>query len=151
MTTNVALFDRRFGLSSTLSHWQIALAWTGWGTMVGFHSTVGTLVLLAYLVLAILNGLSLRGRQYSWARQLSFFAAGLLVLQYVIGFSLLGSDHHVSAAHYILALCALITVGLEHGYANTRETPGERARYATLATTGTFIIVLITYIIGESN
>ena len=119
--------------------------------MVGFHSTVGTLVLLAYLLLAIVNGLGLTGRHYPWARQLSFFAAGLLALQYVIGFGLLGSDHDVTAAHYILALCALITVGFEHGYANTRETPVERARFAALATTGTFIILLITYIVGQSN
>jgi heme A synthase len=119
--------------------------------MVGFHSTVGTLVLVGYLVLTVVNLLALRGRQYPWARQLSFFAAGLLVLQYVIGFSLLGSDHDVTAAHYILALCALITVGFEHGYANSRQLPKERARYAALATAGTFIIVLITYIIGQSN
>jgi hypothetical protein len=119
--------------------------------MVGFHSTVGTLVLVGYLILVVVNVLALRGRQYPWARQLSFFVAGLLVLQYVIGFSLLGSDHDISAAHYILALCALITVGFEHGYANSRETPQERARFATLATAGTFIIVLITYLIGQSN
>jgi heme A synthase len=119
--------------------------------MVGFHSTVGTLVLVGYLILVVVNVLALRGRQYPWARQLSFFVAGLLVLQYVIGFSLLGSDHDVTAAHYILALCALITVGFEHGYANGRETPQERVRFAALATAGTFIIVLITYIIGESN
>ena len=57
--------------------------------MVGFHSTVGTLVLVGYLILVVVNVLALRGRSYPWARQLSFFAAGLLVLQYVIGFSLL--------------------------------------------------------------
>jgi peptidoglycan/LPS O-acetylase OafA/YrhL len=119
--------------------------------MVGFHSTVGTLVLLAYLALVIVNLLSLRGGSYPWARQLSFFAAGLLLLQYVLGFTLLASDHHITAAHYILALCALITVGFEHGYANTRETPEERARFAALAAAGTFIIVLITYIIGQSS
>jgi hypothetical protein len=118
--------------------------------MVGFHSTVGTLVLLAYLLLAIVNGLGLTGHHYPWARQLSFFAAGLLALQYVLGFSLL-ADHDITTAHYILALCALITVGFEHGYANTRETPIERSRFAALATAGTFVILLITYIIGQSN
>src|SRR4051812_1507187 len=102
--------------------------------MVGFHSTVGMLVLLAYLVLTVVNVLRMRGKSYPWARQLSFFAAGLLVLQYVLGFALLGSDHDITAAHYILALCALITVGFEHGYANTRETPDERARFAALTT-----------------
>jgi heme A synthase len=93
----------------------------------------------------------MRGRVYPWARQFSFFAAGLLLLQYIIGFSLLGSDHDITAAHYILALCALITVGFEHGYANSRETQEERARYATLANAGTFLIVLVTYIIGQSS
>src|SRR3954451_12653246 len=119
--------------------------------MVAFHSTVGTLVLLAYLGLTVVNVLQMRGRTYPWARQLSFFAAGLLLLQYIVGFSLLGSDHHTTAAHYILALCALITVGFEHGYAHTRETAEERARFSAIATAGTFVIVLVTYIIGQSN
>jgi hypothetical protein len=119
--------------------------------MVGFHSTVGTLVLLAYLVLTVVYVLAMRGGQYPWARQLSFFAAGLLVLQYALGFSLLASDHDITAAHYILALCALITVGFEHGYANTRETAAERARFGALAAAGTFLVVLGAYIIGQSS
>ncbi|MFL5759233.1 MAG: hypothetical protein ACJ789_05820 [Thermomicrobiales bacterium] len=119
--------------------------------MVGFHSTVGTLVLLAYLALAIVYGLQLQGRSYPWVRQLSFIAAGLLLLQYVLGFTLLASDHEITAAHYILSLCALITVGFEHGYANTRALPTERSRFGAMAAAGTFVIVLITYIIGQSS
>jgi len=119
--------------------------------MVAFHSTVGTLVLLGFLAVAILDVMALRGRVYPWAKQVSYFAAGLLLLQYVLGFSLLGSDHHITAAHYIIALCALVTVGFEHGYADKRETPEERARFGALAATGTFILVLIAYIIGQSN
>jgi hypothetical protein len=118
--------------------------------MVGFHSTVGTLVLIGYFVLAIVNLLALRGGQYPWARQLSFFAAGLLLLQYVVGFALL-ADHDITGWHYILAISAILAVGFEHGYANSRETRVERARFAASASAATFTILLVTYIIGQSN
>lgn len=119
--------------------------------MVGVHSAVGTLVVLAFLALTVVNVLQLTGRSIAWSRQLSFAAAGLLALQYVLGFSLLGSGHKITAAHYLFALGALITVGLEHGMANTQEEPAKRYRLAAAATAGTTALVIIAYAIGQSN
>lgn len=119
--------------------------------MDGIHSIVGTLVVLAYLALTVINLLGANGRSFGWARPLSFAAAGLLLLQYVLGFSLLGSGFRNAGSHYAFALLALVTVGMEHGYAGTRETPRARHRAAAVATALTFLLVVVAYIIGQSN
>ena len=120
--------------------------------MVTIHQTVGTLVLLAFLVLTVVNVLRLTGRHITWARPLSFGAGALLLLQYVLGFSLLGSDHSISAWHILFALAALATVGIEHGMGNARppETTGN-TRIAAAATAGTTLLVLVAYAIGSTS
>ncbi len=118
--------------------------------MVRFHEGVGTLVVIAFLALTIINLMQLRGKSISWSRQLSFGAAGLLFVQYVIGFNLLGGDHSISAWHYLFALGAIATVGLEHGKANTIEEVSKRARLASIATAGTTALAIIAYAIGQS-
>jgi hypothetical protein len=117
--------------------------------MVAVHNVVGTLVVVAYLVLAVAYGLRLRGGDAAWARPLSFAAAGLLLVQYLIGFYLLGSGNEQQASHYAFALLALVTVGLEHGYASTRATPRARATTALVATALTFVLVAVAYSIGQ--
>jgi hypothetical protein len=119
--------------------------------MVGLHNIVGTLVVLAYLVLTVVNVLRARGSDLPWARNLSFAAAGLLLIQYLLGFWLLGDGHRNQAAHYVFALLAIVTVGLEHGYAQTRVTQSARATTALAATAATFILVVIAYSIGQSS
>jgi hypothetical protein len=119
--------------------------------MVRFHEGLGTLVVIAYLALTVVYVLQLTGRTITWSRQLSFIAAGLLLFQYVIGFGLLSSDHDVSPFHYIIALAALITVGLEHGFAQSREEPAARYRIAAAAAAGTTALVIIAYAIGQSS
>ncbi|MEA2515567.1 MAG: hypothetical protein QOJ59_5056 [Thermomicrobiales bacterium] len=119
-------------------------------SVVNIHQTIGTLVVIAYLVLTVANILRATGRQIGWARPLSFAAAGLLVLQYLLGFSLLGSDHSITAWHYLIALAALITLGVEHGMANA-QAPSGNARLAAAATAGTTVLTIIAYAIGSSN
>jgi hypothetical protein len=118
--------------------------------MVSIHMTIGTLVLLGYLVLTILNVLSIRGRTFNGIRPLSFAVAALLVVQYLIGFDLLADDPDQNALHYVVALATLIPVGFEHAVANSRTNPEERARLAALANAATFVLVLIAYVIGET-
>jgi predicted cobalt transporter CbtA len=48
--------------------------------MVRAHEGIGTLVIIAFLALTIVNVMQLRGRTIGWSRQLSFGAAGLLFL-----------------------------------------------------------------------
>ena len=118
--------------------------------MVEVHNVVGTLVVLAYLALAVVNVLRLTGRDIPWVRPLSFAAASLLLVQYLIGFWLLGSGHDPRASHYVVALLAIVTVGLEHGYAATRVTPRAKATAALVATALTFVLVVVAYAIGSS-
>lgn len=117
--------------------------------MVAVHNVVGTLVVVAYLVVTVTNVLRLRGGEAPWARSLSYAAAGLLLVQYLLGFWLLGSGRNNQASHYAFALLALVTVGLEHGFASTRATPRARATAALVATALTFVLVVVAYVIGQ--
>jgi hypothetical protein len=119
--------------------------------VVGFHNLVGTLVVLAYFALTVVNLLRVTGREIPWVRGLSFAAAALLLLQYLLGFSLLAQRLAVPPIHYIIALLALITVGLEHGYANTRLDPRTRALASLLATAATTVLVAVAHTIGSRS
>ncbi len=119
--------------------------------MDGVHNIVGTLVVVAYAALTVVNVLRFRGSDLPWARPLSFAAAALLLLQYAIGFWLLADADRNRTSHYVVALLALVTVGLEHGYAQTRPTPRARAT-ASLAATGlTLVLVAVAYSIGTAS
>jgi len=119
--------------------------------LVGIHNIVGALVVAAYLVLVVVNALRLRGGEFPWARPLSFAAAGLLLVQYVLGFALLGEGLRNQASHYVVALLAILTVGLEHGYANSRPDQRSRASAALLATALTLLLVGAAHGIGSAG
>lgn len=119
--------------------------------MSAVHQTVGTLVLLAFLASLIINGLGLTGRTFPWGRYVSMAGSTLLLLQIVLGFSLLGEGEDNAAAHYVLAIAALLSLGIEHGYARSQPTPERRFRWGAIANAITLVLVLITYIIGQSN
>jgi hypothetical protein len=121
--------------------------------VVNVHMGIGILVVVAFLALAVVNILRVTGKSIPWAKQLSFTAAGLLALQYVLGFGLLGSSHKITAIHYLFALAAIIPVGIEHGMANAREKehPGSGLKIAALASAATTVLVIIAYSIGQSN
>ena len=115
------------------------------------HQTIGTLVLLGFLASLILNGLGMTGRRFPWSQYVSFGAAGLLLVQVLLGFSLLGDGKDNSAAHYVLAIAALLSLGLEHGYARSKPAPEGRFRWGAIANAVTLVLVLITYVIGQTN
>jgi hypothetical protein len=117
--------------------------------MATVHMVVGSIVVLGYLALTILNLMAIGGRQFAWVKPLSFGVAGALVVQYLLGFNLLGNDHDQTAWHYLVALAALIPIGFEHASANARSDPKERARMAAIANAATFVVVLAAFMIGE--
>ena len=119
--------------------------------MVEVHNVVGTLVVLAYLALTAVYALAARGQPLPATRILSIVAATLLLIQYLLGFWLLGEGYRNRGSHYLFALLAIITVGLEHGYARTRLTDRARATTAVVATSLTFVLVLVAHIIGSSR
>lgn len=120
--------------------------------MTNVHMWIGTLVVVAFVVSAILDVISfINGRTFTWQRMVSYTAATLLLLQYVLGLSLLGSGKSIPAAHFLVALLAIIPVGFQHGYASTRENAKQRSLYSAIANIAAVIIVLIAYMIGQNN
>ncbi|MCA9860383.1 MAG: hypothetical protein KC438_11710 [Thermomicrobiales bacterium] len=120
--------------------------------MVDFHMIIGLATLAAFLLLTIVNGArAFGGAQLTWARGLSFAAAGLLLIQYVIGFSLLGSDHRIKAIHFILALVAIVPVGAEHMIAAQEPDKNRARRIAFICNLVTTVILLGVYEIGRRN
>jgi hypothetical protein len=113
---------------------------------------IGLATLAAFVLLTIVNGMrAFRGSDFTWARGLSFAAAGLLVIQYVIGFGLLGSDHKMKAIHYILALAAIVPVGAEHMVAAQETDPVRSRRTAFICNLVTVALLIVVYAIGERN
>ncbi|MGE3797630.1 MAG: hypothetical protein AB7G88_07295 [Thermomicrobiales bacterium] len=120
--------------------------------MSSVHMIVGLAVVVAFLLSTIASYLRMsRGTEISWLRGVSFAAAGLLLLQYVLGFALLGDDGDISPLHYILALAAIIPVGAEHMFATAERSARERNRIAFVSSLAAFVLVLVVYAIGERN
>ena len=95
--------------------------------MNAIHNTVGTLVVLAFLISIAGNLMTaFGGRSFRWQLPLAYGAATLLLLQYMLGFSLFGSGEDVPVSHYLVALLAILPVGFEHGFANTRQNLRQR-------------------------
>lgn len=120
--------------------------------MSNVHMIVGTLVVLGYAISTILNArLAFTGKDVAWGRQVTFGAATLLLLQWFLGFSLLGEGRDVPALHFVLGLSAILPLGVEHGYGSTREQPRQRGMISFLANVVTLIVVLAAYVIGQSS
>ena len=120
--------------------------------MDNVHFIVGSLVVLVYLVVTVLNVVqAVRNVDMPWVRMVSRVGAVLLLVQYALGFNLLAGERTITASHYIVALAALITVGFEHSRAAQEENPVNRRKMLALATLGTLILTLIAYGIGESQ
>ena len=107
---------------------------------------IGLAVVVSFLLLVILNLLRwLRGSTFPWARGLTFAASGLLLIQYMLGFSLLGGDHEMTATHYLIALAAILPVGADHMIAGSDSPPASKARLAFFATLAAFLLVAVAY------
>ena len=87
------------------------------GGLSGIHEILGGLVVVAFIVMAILAAIAATGRDIQWIRQASFIAAGLLVLQYLVGVLLLANGFRNTSSHLVIALLVLIPVALQHSSA----------------------------------
>lgn len=119
--------------------------------VVDLHNVVGTLVVVAYLAVAVLYGLWAAGRPIPATRIVSMVAAALLLIQYVLGVGLISSDHVNRTSHYVFALLAIVFVGIEHAVAPKRPTLRSQALTGAVAAALTFASVLIAHIIGSSS
>ena len=120
--------------------------------MNDLHMIIGLAVVVSFLLHSILSYLRMsRGMAFTWAKGLSFAAAGLLIIQYIIGFALLGDDGDITPLHYILAIAAILPVGAEHMFASSDKTEREKNRIVFFSSFITLVLVVIVYSIGDRN
>ena len=120
------------------------------GGLSGIHEILGGLVVVAFIVMAILAAIAASGRDMPWIRQASFIAAGLLVLQYLVGVLLLANDARNSGEHIVIALLVLIPVALQHSSAR-RLSSQSRAVALLIWALAAAVLSVIAYLTGMAG
>src|SRR5262245_59799573 len=115
--------------------------------MAGIHQTVGGLVVVAWIVVTIIAAIEAGSGNFRWTRTASFAAAALLLLQYVLGFGLLGSGAQNSAGHYIIALLILIPVAVQQA-AVRRIAPEHRGLTVIITSLAAAFLAVVAYLSG---
>lgn len=114
------------------------------------HLIVGSVTLLLFLVNAIMYGVELvKGNAVAYHRVVSIGAATGLLLQYALGFMLLGAGEAITWWHWVLALVAILPVGMEHGGTANQQNFRKKSMMGLIAASVAFVIVLAVYGIGE--
>ncbi|HWV34115.1 MAG TPA: hypothetical protein VNZ55_00675 [Thermomicrobiales bacterium] len=120
--------------------------------MTNVHMIVGSIVVLLVLVDFVMYLLNfVRGKAIPYHKIVAFGASGFLLLQYVIGFSLLGEGKRITPFHVVVALVAIIPVGAEHMLTGQETGIRSRGMKGMGATIVTAVLVLIAYAIGEAS
>lgn len=120
--------------------------------MTNVHMIVGSLVVVLYLVNLVMYLLNfVKGKPVAYHRIIAMAAATFLLLQYMLGFSLLGEGERIPAMHVVLALLTILPVGAEHMLTAKEDGMRRRGMIGMLATFMTLVLVLIAYMIGELN
>ena len=117
------------------------------GGIAGIHQMLGGLVVVALIVVAILAAFQAAGRSGDATRIASYVAGALLVLQYVLGFLLLGSNFRNSNEHYVIALLILVPIGLQHTAAR-RLSPQTRGISTMIWALAAAFVSVIAYMTG---
>jgi hypothetical protein len=115
--------------------------------LTGIHNLLGGLVVVAFIVVVVLAAIQAAGRSGDAIRVVSFAAAALLLLQYVVGFALLGSNARNSEAHYIIALLLIVPVAVQHGAARRFSSPS-RGMVTLIAALAAAFLSVIAYLTG---
>lgn len=120
--------------------------------MSNVHLIVGSIVVVLYLVNFGMYTMNfVRGKEVPYHRLIAMGAAAFLLLQYMLGFSLLGEGKSIPAMHVVLALLTILPVGAEHMLTAQEKSFRRRGMIGMMATVITFVLVLIAYFIGQSN
>lgn len=120
------------------------------GGLTGIHEILGGLVVVAFIVMAILAAIAAAGRDMRWVRTMSFIAAGLLLLQYVVGVLLLANGVRQSNTHVAIALLVLIPVALQHSSAR-RLSSQSRAVALLIWALAAAVLSVIAYLTGMAG
>jgi heme A synthase len=115
--------------------------------MADVHQTVGGLVVVAFIVTAILAAIAAAGGDDRWVRTASYVAAGLLLLQYILGVLLLGDGSRNSNGHYLIGLLILVPVALQHTSAE-RLSPQTRGVALMIWSLAAAFLGVIAYLSG---
>ena len=120
------------------------------GGLAGIHEILGGLVVVAFIVMAILAAIAAAGRDIQWIRTASFIAAGLLLLQYLVGVLLLANGFRNTTTHVAIGLLVLIPVALQHSSARrlSTQTRGVALLIWALAAA---VLSVIAYLTGMSG
>jgi hypothetical protein len=123
------------------------------GGLAGIHQTVGGLVVVALVIVAILAAVQAAGRGGDAARTMSFVAGGLFGLQILLGLLLLGGGSRNSTTHYVLGLLILVPLGLQHtaGRRLSAQTAGVATMIWSLAAAFLSVIVYLTGMQGAGG
>lgn len=114
------------------------------------HMIVGSATLLLFLLNAIMYAVTLfSGKVVGYHKLVSISAATGLLLQYALGFMLLGGGKSISWWHWVLALLAILPVGLEHGATANQTNLRQKSMMGFIAALLSFLIVLVAYGIAE--
>jgi heme A synthase len=120
------------------------------GGLSGIHEILGGLVVVAFIVMAILAAIAATGRDIQWIRQASFIAAGLLVLQYLVGVLLLANEARNTSEHIVIALLVLIPVALQHSSAR-RLSSQSRAVALLVWALAAAVLSVVAYLTGMAG
>jgi heme A synthase len=120
------------------------------GGLAGTHEILGGLVVVAFIVTAILAAIAATGRDMPWIRQVSFVAAGLLLLQYLVGVLLLANGFRNSSTHLAVAILVLIPVALQHSSAR-RISSQSRAVALLIWALAAAVLSVIAYMTGMAG
>ncbi|MDQ2651576.1 MAG: hypothetical protein M3Z20_00915 [Chloroflexota bacterium] len=108
----------------------------------GIHEMLGGIVVVLMIIVAILAAISAGNGNNSMLRPVAMLAAGLYLLQIVLGIVLISGGLKNSTGHYLVGLLILIPVALQHSSAKRLDA---RSRdYATMicALAAAFLSVL---------
>lgn len=117
------------------------------GGLVGIHQLIGGLVVVAFIVVLVLAAVQAAGGNARWTRSASMVAAALLVLQYILGFALLGGGLRNSMTHYVLALLVIVPVALQHSSAR-RLSPTMQGTAVVIWALAAVFLTVIAYMTG---
>jgi heme A synthase len=115
--------------------------------LAGIHEMLGGLVVVAFIVVLVLAAIQAAGGNAQWTRIASFVAAGLLILQYLLGVGLLTSGFHNSNTHYVVALLVLVPVALQHSSARRLSAKTQGIALVIWSLAAVFL-TLIAYLTG---
>lgn len=118
------------------------------------HMIIGGITLILFLVNAVMYGIEfVKGKPAAYHRLVSIAAATGLLLQYMLGFMLLADSgfDSISWTHWVIALLAILPVGLEHGGTANQTNFRKKSIMGLSATTITIVLVFVVFMIGELN